>query len=176
MNCKQIVIALISCVFVCMSVYASPWKIHKSQDEITDEISYYVYSTGSRIDVFPSVSYRPDLVIKIFPKSVTRSNGLSYVADVMLSIENDGLTRNQTEIITRYNRQPASTETWTTSTDRRAAFAPNWKSTLKKIIAATNLTVRYQTTLGHIRTATFDVSGLTNALKQVKSQYLAERK
>lgn len=176
MNVKKIVIAIISCAIVGMSVNASPWKIQKNQDAITDELSYYVYSTGSKINILPYVSYRPDLVIKICPKSGKRSKGLSYIADVMISIEDEGLTRDQTEIITRYDRQPASTETWLTSTDRRAAFAPNWKSTLSKLRAATNLTVRYQTTFGHIRTTSFDVSGLTNAINQVKSQYLADRK
>jgi hypothetical protein len=78
--------------------------------------------------------------------------------------------------VTRFDREKPTTALWNTSADRHAAFAPDWKGTIAKLSAATNLTVRYTTTLGAVRTATFDVSGLTNALKQVKTRFLSQQK
>ena len=156
--------------------YAVPWQISETVDEMTDEISYFVHTPGSVVRLTEYMNYRPELVVKVTPKGATNAGGMKYVGDVMIQIETDGLTRGQSEITTRYNREKPTAELWTTSTDRHAAFAPNWKQTISKLSAATNFTVRYVTTLGHVRTTMFDVSGLTNALKQVKSRHLEQTK
>lgn len=155
---------------------AAPWQISRTVDEMTDEISYLVHTPGSVVRMTEYMSYRPELVVKVTPKGANASGGMKYVGDVYFAIETDGLMRGQSEVVTRFDREKPTTALWNTSTDRHAAFAPDWKGTIAKLSAATNLTVRYVTTLGAVRTATFDVSGLTNALKQVKSQYLEHTK
>lgn len=151
---------------------ASPWRITEKVDEINDELSYYISSRGSTVqDGY--LTYRPEIVLKIIPLGRTASNGITYTGAIYISIETEGLTRNTCGMCTRYDKKKATVEEWNTSTDRRAAFSPNWKAELGKLTAASNLAVRYITTLGDIRTATFDVRGLTNAIHAVKLKYLA---
>jgi hypothetical protein len=157
-------------------VHAMPWRISETVDEMTDEISYFVYTPGSVVRLTEYMSYRPDLVVKVTPKGTTNAGVMKYVGDIMIQIETDAFNRSKCEITTRYNREKPTTELWTTSTDRHAAFPPDWKQTISKLSAATNFTVRYVTTLGYVRTSTFDVTGLTNALKQVKSRHLKQTK
>lgn len=152
------------------------WRISESADEMTDEISYYVYARGSTVCMTEYMSYNPDLVVKVTPKGTNAAGGMKYAGDVMIQIETDAFSRGQCEITTRYNRDKPTVELWDTSTDRHAAFAPDWKQMISRLSVATNLTVRYVTTLGHVRTSTFDVTDLTNALKQVKTRHLAQSK
>lgn len=152
---------------------ASPWRITESTDEITDEKTYFVYCLGSPIRPMECSSYRPSICVKVTPKKTTETGSLLYSGGVLLSIETDHLKRGTCEITTRFDREKATTETWNTTADRDGALAPSWKAVVRKLNAATNLTVRYTTTLGHVRTSTFDVRGLTNALHQVKVKHLA---
>ena len=152
------------------------WQISESADAMTDEISYYVHTPGSTVRMTEYMSYRPELVVKVTPKGTTATGGMKYTGDVMIQIETDGFDRSQCEIMTRYNRDKPTAELWQTSTSRHAAFAPDWQQTISKLSAATNLTVRYTTTLGHVRTSTFDVTGLKDALKQVKARHLKQAK
>ena len=154
---------------------ASPWRINESADEITDEITYFVYCLGSPVRMSEYTSYRPSICVKVTPKKSTATGGLLYSGGVLFSIETDHLQRGTCEITTRFDREKATTETWSTTADRDGAFAPSWKATVQKLTSSTNLTVRYTTTLGHVRTSTFDVRGLTNALHQVKVKYQARR-
>jgi hypothetical protein len=158
------------------SACAATWQISETVDEISDELSYLVHAPGSVVRTSEYMSYRPELVVKVTPKGSTNAGGMKYVGDVMIQIETDGLTRGQCEITTRYNRDSPATEIWTTSSDRRAAFSRDWKTTISKLAVSTNLTARYTTTLGRTRTTTFNVAGLTNALKQVKALYFARHK
>ena len=155
---------------------AAPWQISQTVDEMTDEISYLVHLPGSVVRMTEYMSYRPELVVKVTPKATTKSGSIKYVGDVYFAIETDGLKRGQCEVVTRFDREKPTAALWNTSTDRHAAFAPDWKRTLSKLKAATNLTVRYVTTLGDVRTTSFDVTGLTNALSQVRTRHLAQQK
>ena len=154
-------------------VPGTPWRISEETDEINDEKSYYITASGSAVQISDYLSYRPMIVFKITPVGKTTSGGMTYAGKIYLLIETDGLTRGECGMCTRYDKNKATVEEWNTSTDRHAAFSPNWKSELAKLTSATNLTVRYITTLGNIRTSTFDVHGLSNALNQVKVKYLA---
>lgn len=154
-------------------VVGTPWRISESVDEINDEKSYYVAASGSTVQIDEYLSYKPKIILKITPIGKNASSGMTYVGEIYLSIETDGLTRGTCGMCTRYDKNKATVEEWNTSTDRHAAFSPNWKSELAKLTSSTNLAVRYITTLGNIRTSIFDVHGLTNALHQVKVKYLA---
>lgn len=154
-------------------VPGTPWRISEETDEINDEKSYYITASGSAVEISDYLSYRPMIVFKITPVGKTTSGGMTYAGKIYLVIETDGLTRGECGMCTRYDKNKATVEEWNTSTDRHAAFSPNWKSELAKLTSATNLTVRYITTLGNIRTSTFDVRGLSNALHQVNVKYLA---
>lgn len=151
----------------------APWQITESTDEITDEKTYYVYSTGSKVGD-ELLHYRPDLVVRIIPKGLTPTGKMMCKPAIMIQLGDfDGVDRGGCDMILRYDKRKPVTETWAPSTNRRAVFSPNDKKTLSQLKASTNLIVRFTTTLGHVRTSTFDVRGLTNALHAVKLKYLA---
>lgn len=166
-----IIIAAISAATAADDV--SPWRIDESVDEITDEKIYYVYSTGSKVGD-ELLHYRPDLVVRIIPKGLTPTGEMMCKPEIMIQLGDfDGVDRQGCDMILRYDKRKPVTETWAASTSRRAVFSLNDKKTLTQLKASTNLIVRFTTTLGHVRTSTFDVRGLTNALHAVKLKYLA---
>lgn len=116
--------------------------------------------------------YVPYICIRIQPHK--RKPG-KFEADTYFAIQTEGIMRGESEIIVRFDRDKARTETVNASTDRRAGFFTRPAPLVREMLSHTNMTIRYETTLGHIRMTSFDVSGLTNAINQVKSQYLADR-
>ena len=165
-------LAIFATILTIAAFLRAEWNIDETTDEMTDEKSYLVSCFGTTVAITDVLKYRPALVVKVTPKKTTDTGAMIYNGDFMFAIETDAFKRNQDEIMLRFNRDKPIVETWNTSTDRHALFSPDWKSTLRKLTASTNLTVRYVTTLGHVRTAQFDPSGLTNALKEVKRIYL----
>ena len=154
----------------------SPWKIDESTDAITDETSYYVFTTGSKVGD-DLMHYAPDLVVRVTPKGLTPTGGMKYKPEIMIQLGDfDGIDRHGCELTLRYDKRKPIVETWIPSTSRHAMFAPDDSKTLKRLTASTNLTVRFTTTLGHVRTSTFDVRGLTAAMKQVKTRYMSRSK
>lgn len=154
----------------------TPWTILESTDEITDETSYYVVSTGSQVGD-GLMRYKPDLVIRIMPKGTTPTGGMMYKPEIMIQLGDfDGVNRHGCELTLRYDKRKPIVETWIPSTDRRAMFAPDDMKTLRRLEVSTNVTARFTTTLGYVRTSTFDVSGLTNILNQVKVRYQSQPK
>ena len=152
------------------------WQLLESTDEITDETSYYVFTTGSKVGD-GLMHYTPDLVIRVKPKGLTPTGGMKYKPEIMIQLGDfDGVDRHGCELTLRYDKRKPLVETWIPSTDRRAMFAPDNMKTLKRLEVSTNLTARFTTTLGHVRTSTFNVTGLTNALEQVKTRYLSQQK
>ena len=109
------VIATILMTLTCNAV--EPWRINKSIDPMTDELTYHVHTVGSKVSIDEYMSYNPELVIRIKPKNLTESGGMKYQADIMVVIETDGLRRGNTPITTRYDRNAPTTEDWDTSTD-----------------------------------------------------------
>lgn len=155
---------------------ATSWQIRESTDEITDETSYYVFTTGTKVGD-DLMHYAPDLVIRVTPKGLTPTGGMKYKPEIMIQLGDfDGVDRHGCELTLRYDKRKPIVETWIPSTDRRAMFAPDDKKTLKRLESSTNLIARFTTTLGHVRTSTFNVVGLTNALKRVKTQYISQTK
>lgn len=149
---------------------ASPWKLTESTDEITDATSYYLYSTGTRI---AAANYNPDLVIRIIPKGLTPAGGMKYKPEIMIRFDDaDAVPRSGCNLTLRHDKREPVVETWIPSIGRHAIFSPDDMKTLRGLESSTNLTIRFTTTLGHIRTSTFAVGGLVDALKRVKTQYL----
>lgn len=155
---------------------SAPWQIQESTDPITDETSYYVFSTGSKVGD-NIMHYAPDLVVRVTPKDLMPTGGMKYKPEIMLQLGDfDAVDRHGCELTMRYDKRKPIVETWIPSTDRHAMFAPDDKETLKRLKVSTNLTARFTTTLGYVRTSTFNVGGLTNALKQVKTRFESRRK
>ena len=153
---------------IILTVSAS-WQINTITDEMTDVTSYAISTAGTEVDTGMIVKYQPWLHFRITPVAFDREkNQMHYRAETFFAIEHEGLKRGSTDAMIRYDKHPAETVTVTTSTERRAGFFKPGMDYLQKALSATNVTIRYTTTLGGIRTSRFNVSGLLDQLRSVK--------
>lgn len=139
---------------------------------MSDAITYDVWKFGEAVKAADYVEYIPRFVVRIVPAGVTESGGMKYKAEPHFQIKADGLRRDYCKVTSRFDRAPAEESIWSTSTDRHGAFAPKPMDFTKKMIAATNLCIRFETTLGAIRTLRFDVRGLMPMMRDVKARYV----
>ena len=149
---------------------AAEWKISSAADEITDEVYYLIDTDGTSVETHPGVNYTPSLCFKVRPQGLNADGKMLHKTDALIIID-EGLHRGSTEIITRFDRAKPTTHSWPTSTSRRAAFAPNGFAFMRSVAAATNLTVRFTTTLGHVRTIKFSVADFKAAMNEVVARY-----
>lgn len=149
---------------------AAEWKISSKADEITDEVFYLIDTDGTRVETHPGVYYTPGLCFKVRPQGLNADGKMLHKTDALIMID-EGLHRGSTEIITRFDKAKPTTQIWPTSTSRRAAFAPNGFAFMRSVAGATNLTVRFETTLGHVRTIKFSVADFRAAMNEVVARY-----
>jgi hypothetical protein len=151
---------------------AADWQINTITDEMTDVTSYAISTAGTEVDTGMIVKYRPWLHFRITPVAFDREkNQMHYRPEVFFAIETEGLKRGSAEVAIRFDKRPAETVTVTTSTERRAGFFTPGLDYLDKALSATNVTIRYVTTLGSVRTSRFNVSGLQDQILSVKKLY-----
>ena len=156
-------------VLAAICTTSAEWQINTITDEMTDVTSYAISTAGTEVDTGMIVKYQPWLHFRITPISYDRTKNLMhYRAETFFAIEHEGLKRGSTEAMIRFDKQPAQTVTVTTSTERRAGFFTPGLDYLQKARSATNVTIRYTTTLGGIRTSRFNVSGLQDQILSVK--------
>jgi hypothetical protein len=150
---------------------SASWQINTITDEMTDVTSYAISTAGTEVDTGMIVKYQPWLHFRITPISYDRTKNLMhYRAETFFAID-EGLKRGSTDAMIRYDKHPAETVTVTTSTERRAGFFTPGLDYLDKALSATNVTIRYVTTLGSVRTSRFNVSGLQDQILSVKKLY-----
>lgn len=168
----KIIISILAATAISAISNASPWTIQRETDAMTDEIYFLVgtHSTAA-IEIMPYITYRPAIVLQIHPKGFNQSGGLLYTSESTLTIEHDGFIRYGNDITIRFDKEPPATENWSSSTDRRAALHPHPHDFISKLLNHTNLTVRYVTSLGSIRTAQFNISDLKPTLKKLKTDF-----
>jgi hypothetical protein len=147
---------------------SAEWQINTITDEMTDVTSYAISTAGTEVDTGMILKYQPGLHFRITPVAFDREkNQMHYRAETFFTID-EGLKRGSTDAMIRFDKQPAQTVTVTTSTERRAGFFTPGLDYLEKALSATNVTIRYTTTLGGIRTSRFNVSGLLDQIRSVK--------
>ena len=152
------------------SAVLAEWKISSEADDITDEVYYLIATDAAPVEASELARYTPSLCFKIRPQNLTAEGKMRYKCDAIISID-EAFTRGETEIITRFDRAKPTTQSWPTSTSRRAAFAPNGFAFMHSVAGATNLTVRFTTTLGHVRTIKFSVADFKAAMTEVVARY-----
>lgn len=156
----------------CMSTQpARAWQIEKHADEMTDQIYYAIYTTGTVVRINELVAYTPQLQIRLHPKMLDSQGRMLGKFEALFAISIECLTRKTTDVTTRFDSLPPKTETWTTSTERHGAFSPDPSDFVARLKSASSLRVRYTTTLGDIRTTKFDLANLTEQLERVKTLY-----
>lgn len=162
------------------TINGTKWELDEQTDEITDDVSYLlsvVSRESAKSEMRNLFGDEIRIVVRIKPKGHTKSGGIKYKPTVSIYNSGTSFDVDNTEIITRYDRKKAKAENWETIPPKyKIAVAPDSMIALKQLIASTNLTIRFQTILGETKTQTFDISGLTNALKDVKARYTAATK
>lgn len=152
-------------------VCLAAWKVERSVDEMTDCFAYYVYATGRDVRLGEVFVERPAICVKVEPLGLDAAGRLHYKGGVLLTLDHERFRRGENEIVLRHDKRPAKTERWESSRERRSVFAPDWRGMVGELMGVTNLAVRYETSLGKVRTTVFEVGGLKAGLEEVKSDY-----
>lgn len=147
---------------------SADWIIDEDTDEITDQLSYYIVSKGDKYKVSDYLEESPHFIIKITPAEITDTGALKYKFDSYFQVKSDGMNRHGIIATVRFDKDPPEDWLCNTSTDRRSAFFPKARDPIGRLSSATNLFIRFETTLGSIRTLHFDVSGLKPKLLELK--------
>lgn len=149
------------------------WHILERTDKITDEKTYLV-STVARES---RAADETRIVVEVIPKEILPNDKMKYRCNISLYTSGAAFDVDAATIITRFDREKATSATWKTlPPDYCIARAPRSKDVFDKLTASTNLTVRFKTIIGQTKTLTFDTAGLTNALREVKLNYLKTQK
>lgn len=165
MKCKIIGIIAAATIIAADPCFAE-WQSKTTTDPITDERAVTIAAPGDKILMSDFLDYVPYICIRIQPHK--RKPG-KFEAETYFAIQTEGIRRGDSEIIVRFDRDKARTETVTASTDRRAGFFARPAPLVREMLAHTNMTIRYETTLGNIRTTTFNLSNLSNAIENARS-------
>ena len=174
-----IIIAAISAATAAdeLTVDDTQWSFFERTDEVTDEVSYIMSAVAN--ESIGSARRRlfgdeTRIVIQIKPKGRTKTNDMKFDRTVLLYHTEAALGVDETRIITRFDREKATSARWATlPPNYKIAVSPDSAYMFKKLQTSTNLIVRFTTIIGETNTLTFDVRGLTNALHAVKLKYLA---
>lgn len=145
------------------------WKTTKVVDEMTDMTKYCISTEGTKIQVNNLLSYTPLMCVRITPKYFdSATDTMLYTHEQFFTIESEGLKRSGDEFQLRFDASPAETFQYSASTDRRAGFFCD--DVYKRIMTSTNVLLRFETTLGDIRTTRFQTVGLREELMKLKVQ------
>ena len=152
----------------CCSASAE-WSIKPVTDPMSDQTSYLVATFGDPYSVTEYLREHPALIIELTPVELLTSGGLKYKSETYFALKSDGLRRSGIIATVRFDKNPPEDWPCGTSTDRRAAFFPKDRDPVVRLSSATNLLIRFETTLGAVRTLHFDVSGLKSKLIELKN-------
>ncbi len=148
------------------------WHILERTDKITDAKTYLVSTIAKEVRPGP-LADETRLVLEIIPKEILPGDKLKYRCNISLYNSGAAFGVDTATIITRFDREKATSATWKTlPPDYIIARAPKSANVFDKLSSSTNLTVRFKTIIGETKTLTFETAGLTNAIRQVKKNYL----
>ena len=167
------ILTCVLCATLAMSANAE-WIIDENTDEITDQLSYFIVSEGDKYKVSDYLEESPHIIIKITPAEITDTGALKYKFDSYFQVKSDGMNRHGIIATVRFDKNPSEKWLCETSTDRRSAFFPKARDPIGRLSSATNLFIRFETTLGSIRTLHFNVSGLKPKLLELKNNLAAK--
>ena len=163
-------------IFATLTASAA-WQIDTITDPMTDSTRYAIVTHGTQVAAGFGFKYTPTFCVRITPVSYDQAKDqLTYTHEAIFGIEGDGLHRGRSQAMIRFDKAPAETLMITASTDRRAGFFAPDSGVVQRAMSATNILLRYRTTLGEERTTRFTVSGLSEQIREAKHLYLKARK
>lgn len=146
---------------------AAEWQVEKHIDEILDETSYTITTTGDAYDVTRYVKSKPTLIIRITPGGLNKDGQLLAKQEVIIDFEPDAITRDGATAIVRFGKANAQPWECSPSTTRNATFPENASKFITYLKSADDLYFRFETSLGAIRTLHFDTSNLSAKIKEL---------
>ena len=162
---KTLLTAAGAALFFAFSALAENWNLINRTDEMTDEVSYILHTPGTPITVIEgAVTYTPTLIFRV---SASPHDDKPARKDLFFEIETDGIRRGTSTVKIRFDSAPAEDVTVTASTDRRAGFFANADKLIPKLAKSEHVKLRFVTTLGAVRTTTFNTSGFSDGIKKI---------
>ena len=156
------------------SVAGTSWCITEQTDKITDAVSYLIATIAKESEEESQLEDKTLLVARIEPKGRTKNGNMNFRLRFFLHHQEGSLGVGRAKITTRFDREEAVTSTWRTlPPSYELAVAPETDAMFSKLETSTNLTVRFTTIIGEIKTLTFSIGGFASALDKVKAKYLA---
>lgn len=153
-------------------VACATWNIEETVDEMTDTKRYILTTLGETVQVNKWLRYRPTLIVRLTPQK-SKGGKITFKHETFIDTDVDSVDRYGIDAAVRFDSEEPTVWQLSPSTDRGAAFFINEKAIFKKLREADWMLFRYETTLGSIRTYRFDLTGLREALLDVKSRALA---
>lgn len=151
----------------CLAADADNWEVGSRTDPMTDAVSCFAYTIGSKVYVIDNtLAYDPQIVFRV--TAAAKSDAPAKI-ELYFAIEHEGLRRGDSTAAVRFDSDPAEDVAIRASVDRRAGFFSDPLPLVRRLMKAQKMLLRYQTTLGAIRTVSFNVSGLDAATKQFTS-------
>ena len=153
------------------STPSSAWKVGRSRDDMTDAVTYILALDGLRIED-GIVNYTPRLALQL-PQSA-RTSGDFSAAECIVRIEPEAIHRSGVTAEVRFDQNPVEKIALEAGQDRSSVFFP--AGFVKRLDGARTLIVRFDTSLGKVRTLRFNLGGVTlDALaKKLKRETVAE--
>lgn len=166
---KKLIITVLSFAF-CAYSFAT-WKVEKYTDPMTDCTYYNVVTIGNQIESF-GIPYNPVLCVRVHPVKYNHAEDkMTYTNEVFFAIDTDALRRGANKVTVRHDKEQAQDTIVNSSIDRHAGFFMDAISRHKKLLTTDRLLIRFVTSLNQVQLATFETSGLKDALKSVKELY-----
>lgn len=164
-------ILLFAAAIIVTATAAAKWSVVTSTDPMTDAVSYLIGTDGDEYAVSEYTKATPSLVIRISPESCDPKTGRIVAdQDVMITFKPDAIRRDGTTALVRFDKSKAEPWTCSASTSRQAAFVERAPAFIARLKKSREIYIRFETTLGAIRTLRFDTADLTSAIEDVKTR------
>lgn len=147
------------------------WTTGHQRDDLTDEDFYYIYCDGLQIEE-DFLDYTPRLFLKL--SRPPRAADTLQSADCLIVIETDAIRRDGCAAVVRIDAKPPEQVMLTPGQNRSSLFLP--AGFAKRLDGARTLIVRFETSLGAVRTLRFNLGGVSHhALVQKMRREISTR-
>lgn len=147
------------------------WKVGHDKDDLTDENFYYIYCDGLHIED-GIIDYTPRLAFRLSEKP--RAADSLQSAECILVIEPEAIPRGGCAAAVRIDSKPIEQVALTPGQKRSSLFLP--AGFAKRLDGARTLIVRFETSLGKVRTLRFNLGGVSHhALVQKMRREISTR-
>ena len=134
---------------------ADAWRVGRSRDDMTDAVTYIMALDGLKIEE-GILEYTPRLVIQL-SQAALRSGDFSS-AECLVAIEPEAVKRAGVVADVRIDQNPVEKISMSAGQKRSSVFFPNGFA--KRLDGARTLIVRFETSLGSVRTLRFNIGGV----------------